>query len=213
MKNIFYLLGITLFIQSCAPGISQYQTAKTLGLGNSAHTLSLELDNDDASFGTAPGDPLDVNLSYRYQRGITEKRDFGVGIGLTLQGFIGIGINSKHQLIQDKLSLNIPLVLKGVGGTRIETTPTLLYTYNPDKNIKNTICIQYIAFYDNLEEENNNFMFTAPNRAIYLAHNWMIKSNYINFFPEVGVVIQNDGYSPFYNLKIGIGATLNRNKN
>jgi len=41
----------------------------------------------------------------------------------------------------------------------------------------------------------------------------MIKSKYVNFFPEVGVVIQNDGYSPFYNLKIGIGATLNRNKN
>lgn len=212
MKNIFYFLGITFFIQSCAPGISQYQNAEILGPGNSAHTLSLELDNDDASFGTAPGDPLDVNLSYRYQIGVTEKSDFGFGAGLTLQGFIGIGINSKYQLIQDKLSLNIPIVLKGVGGTRIETNPTLLYTYNPDKNIKNTICIQYIAFYDNLEEENNNFMVTAPTSAIYLAHNWVIKSNYVNLFPELGLVIQNDGYSSFYNLKIGLGATINRKR-
>lgn len=211
MKNIFYLLVITLFIQSCAPGISQYQTAETLGLENSAHTLSLELDNDDASFGTAPGDPLDVNLSYRYQRGITEKRDFGVGIGLTLQGFIGIGINSKHQLIQDKLSLNIPLVLKGVGGTRFETTPTLLYTYNTEDNVKNTVCIQYIAYYDDLQEDENS-IFTAPTSAFYLAHNWMLKSKYVNFFPEVGVVIRNNGYAPFYNLKIGLGATLNREK-
>ena len=55
-------------------------------------------------------------------------------------------------------------------------------------------------------------MVTAPTSAIYLAHNWVIKSNYVNLFPELGLVIQNDGYSSFYNLKIGLGATINRKR-
>ena len=69
MKNLFNLISILVILQSCAPSLTQYQTASTLGENKNSHTLAIE--GDFAS--------EEAILSYRFLRGTNEKTDLGLG--------------------------------------------------------------------------------------------------------------------------------------
>tara|TARA_Y100001968_G_scaffold302724_1_gene316281 strand:- start:150 stop:395 length:246 start_codon:yes stop_codon:yes gene_type:complete len=67
IKSLFNLFSILLILQSCAPSLTQYQTASTLGENQNSHTLAVE------------GGAEEAILSYRFLRGINEDTDFGLG--------------------------------------------------------------------------------------------------------------------------------------
>ncbi len=179
MKNLFNLFLILLILQSCAPSLTQYQTASTLGENKTSYTLAVEADiiHEEAI------------LSYRFIRGINEDTDFGIGFGISNYSHIGVGINVKKSLIKDKLALNIPIVAKGIGNTRFDFTPTLLYTFNPgNQKVKNTLSLQSISYYSDGEFETG---------AIYLSHNWELNLKKIFIYPEIGLEFYDSVYPKF----------------
>ena len=185
MKNLFNLISILVILQSCAPSLTQYQTASTLGENKNSHTLAIE--GDFAS--------EEAILSYRFLHGTNEKTDLGLGLGISNYRHIGVGINLKKSLIKDKLALNIPIVLKGIGYTRFDFTPTLLYTFNPEnKKVKNTLSLQSISYYDGEFETG----------AVYLSHNWQINLKHLLIYPEIGIEYYNYSFYP----KVGFAFTF-----
>ena len=176
MKNLFNLISILVILQSCAPSLTQYQTASTLGENKNSYTLAVEGGSEEAI------------LSYRFLRGINEDTDFGLGFGISHYGHLGVGVNVKTSLIKDKLALNIPIVAKGISYTRFDFTPTLLYTFNPkNKKVKNTLSLQSISYYDGEFETG----------AVYLSHNWELNLKKIFIYPEIGVEYYNSFYPKF----------------
>lgn len=176
IKSLFNLFSILLILQSCAPSLTQYQTASTLGENQNSHTLAVEGGGEEAI------------LSYRFLRGINEDTDFGLGFGISHYGHVGVGLNVKKTLIKDKLALNIPIVLKGIGGTRFDFTPTLLYTINPgNQKVKNTLSLQSISYYDGEFETG----------AVYLSHNWQLNLKKLYIYPEIGIEFYDSFYPKF----------------
>tara|TARA_B100001287_G_scaffold254930_1_gene238696 strand:+ start:740 stop:1300 length:561 start_codon:yes stop_codon:yes gene_type:complete len=168
MKNIFYSIFTLIILQSCSPSLTQYQTASTLGENKRSHSLATEIATN----------PEEGIISYRYQKGVAENTDIGLGFGISHHGHVGVGLNLKTALIKDKMALNLPIVVKGIGGTRYDFTPTILYTYNANnEKVKNTISLQFISYYS--DEIKTGYL--------YLSHNWQIRVKKIFICPEFGL--------------------------
>lgn len=207
-------------MQSCVSSLSQYQSAKTLGNGNSSNTIILENAFDKNS---GPGE--EIMLSYVYSRGIYEELDFGIGSGLSTGLTWGIGTYLKKALVPDKLSFNFPLVYKATGWDgisenfvegmtgnsvsinfdRIEFSPTLLYTYNSKSKIKNTINFQLI-FEKFTEDGYDNEDIQS---SYYISHNWELNTNKFYFYPEIGIQNYGIGTDEFI-MKFGLGISYKR---
>ena len=196
MKNIFVLLAIAFIMQSCVSSLSQYQGAKTLGQGNISNTLV-----GQNTFNESDNETI---LAYVYSRGISNKTDLGFGLGIARRGY-GFGTNIKRAIIEDRLSLNLPLVYKQTiyDDSRIEVSPSLLFTYNPQKKIKNTLNFQLIFekyLYPDISGTESSF---------YLSHNWEFNKNKFYFYPEIG--LQNYGIGTDNVLiKFGLGFSYKR---
>ena len=176
MKSLFNLFSILLILQSCAPSLTQYQTASTLGENQKSYTLAVEGGSEEAI------------LSYRFLRGINKDTDFGLGFGINHYRHVGVGLNVKKSLIKDKLALNIPIVVKGIGDTRFDFTPTILYTINPgNQKVKNTLSLQSISYYDGEFETG----------AVYLSHNWQLNLKKLFIYPEIGIEFYDSFYPKF----------------
>tara|TARA_S200000501_G_C20600330_1_gene645625 strand:+ start:169 stop:765 length:597 start_codon:yes stop_codon:yes gene_type:complete len=196
MKNIFVILAIAFIMQSCVSSLSQYQGAKTLGQGNISNTLV-----GQNTFNESGNETM---LAYVYSRGINNKTDLGFGFGIARRGY-GFGTNIKRAIIEDRLSLNLPLVYKQTiyDDSRIEVSPSLLFTYNPQKKIKNTLNFQLIFekyLYPDIPGTESSF---------YLSHNWEFNKNKFYFYPEIG--LQNYGIGTDNVLiKFGLGFSYKR---
>ena len=186
MKNIFYSIFILIVLQSCSPSLTQYQTASTLGENKRSHSLATEIATN----------PEEGIISYRYQKGVTENTDIGLGFGISHLSHVGVGLNLKTALITDKIALNFPVVVKGIGGTRYDFTPTILYTYNANNDkVKNTISLQFISYYSDELDIGD----------LYLSHNWQIRVKKIFICPEIGLDYQGS-FAP----KFGIAFTYKK---
>lgn len=171
MKYIYYSIFILIILQSCSPSLTQYQTASTLGENKSSHILATEIATN----------PEEAIFSYRYQKGVSEVTDIGLGFGVSHHSHVGVGLNLKTALIKDKVAINFPVVVKGIGETRYDFTPTILYTYNPNnKKVKNTFSLQFISYYSDVLETGD----------LYLSHNWQISFKKIYICPEIGLDYQ-----------------------
>ena len=198
MKKIFYITTVALLMQSCVSSLSQYQTAKTLGQGNNSSTLILQ---NTSEAQTAPNN--ETIIAYVYSRGISDKTDLSLGFGAARRG-IGVGTSFKRAIIEDRLSFNLPLVYKETiyEFARFEVSPSLLFTYNPEKRIKNTLNFQLI-FEKYLDAD-------LTESSFYLSHNWEFNKNKFYFYPEIG--LQNYGIGTTNNIliKFGLGFSYKR---
>ena len=191
MKKIFYITTISLLMQSCVSSLSQYQTAKTLGHGNSSSTLVFQNTSE-----AQPAPNNETMIAYVYSRGINDKTDLALGFGAARRG-IGVGTSFKRAIIEDRLSFNLPLVYKETiyDLARFEVSPSLLFTYNPEKRIKNTLNFQLI-FEKYLDAD-------LTESSFYLSHNWEFNKNKFYFYPEIG--LQNYGIGTTNNILIKFG--------
>lgn len=206
MKRLVLLFSIILIFQSCAPNLSQYQTATTLGEGNKSNTFILEHTFD------TPGDPIDVSVGYMHTNGVSNDLDFGFGFGLNNYLNIAGGLHVKRSIVKDKIAINFPILFKYIDESfnflnlieyndnnkiRIDITPTMLYTYNSNnKSIKSTFNLQYVIQISDFDIFNN---------AIYLSHNWEIKAKKLYIYPEIGIQMTHN-QDPI--MKAGIGFSL-----
>ena len=173
---------ILIILQSCSPSLTQYQTASTLGENKRIHSLATEIATN----------PEEGIISYRYQKGVAENTDIGLGFGISHHSHVGVGLNLKTAIIKDKIALNFPIVVKGIGGARYDFTPTILYTYNANnEKVKNTISLQFIYYYsDDLETGD-----------LYLSHNWQISFKKIYICPEIGLDYQGS-FAPKFGIAL-----------
>ena len=206
MKRLVLISGIAIILQSCAPSLSQYQTAATLGEGNKSNTIILEHTFEE------PGNPIDISIGYMHTNGVINDLDFGFGFGLNNHLNIAGGFHVKRSIVKDKIAINFPILFKRIDESfnlfdvieyndddmiRVDFTPTMLYTYNSNnKSVKNTFNLQYVIQISS---------FNVFNNAIYLSHNWEIRIKYIYIYPEIGIQMTNDQY-PI--MKAGIGFSL-----
>ena len=118
----------------------------------------------------------------------------------------------KRSIVKDKFAINFPVLFKRIDETfnllgvieyndedniRVDITPTILYTYNSNnKSVKNTFNLQYVIQIS---------AFDVFNNAIYLSHNWEIKTKKLYIYPEIGIQMTND-QDPI--MKAGIGFSL-----
>ena len=196
MKRLVLPLGVALIFQSCAPSLSQYQTAATLGEGNKSSTLILEHTFDAAS-GPRQGS-VDLGLGYMHTNGVTNNLDCGYGFGLNDHLHIAGGFHLKRSILKDKVSINFPVLSKYIDESlRADITPTLLYTYQSNNKFASTINLQYII---------QLFAFDVFDNAIYLSHNWEIKSKSLYIYPEIGMQIGSGGDD--FLMKYGLGFSL-----
>ena len=222
MKKIYFIVGIAFLMQSCVSSLSQYQTAKTLGQGNMSRTLTIE--NAFAAESGPGSEASETAIAYLYSRGINDKTDLGFGIGYAL-GVVGFGTNFKRAIKEDRLSFNLPIVYKDIlwddiledisedisGNSsnfvfdRIEFSPTLLFTYNPKKRIKNTLNFQLI-----FEKYFESDVPAPPNQSsFYISHNWEFNKNKFYFYPEIGLQNYGIGTDDFL-IKFGLGFSYKR---
>ena len=208
MKQFVLLLCITLIFQSCAPSLSQYQTAATLGEGNKSNTFILE-HTFDAESGPGRDGSMDVSVGYIHTNGLTNNLDFGYGFGLNNFLNIAGGFHVKRSILKDKASINFPVLFKYIDESfnfldlveynddnkiRVDVTPTVLYTYNSNnKSVKSTFNLQYLIQISDFDIFNN---------SIYVSHNWEIKAKKLYIYPEIGIQTTDD--SEFL-MKAGIG--------
>ena len=206
MKRLVLISGIVIILQSCAPSLSQYQTAATLGEGNNSNSIILEHTFENLS------NPIDLSVGYMHTNGVSNDLDLGFGFGLNNHLNIAGGFHVKRSIVKDKFSINFPVLFKRIDETfnllgvieyndedniRVDITPTMLYTYNSNnKSVKNTFNLQYVIQIS---------AFDVFNNAIYLSHNWEIKTKKLYIYPEIGIQMTND-QDPI--MKAGIGFSL-----
>ena len=94
-----------IILQSCSPSLTQYQTASTLGENKSSHILATEI-----------AQTLNIYFLLSSER-CFEITDIGLGFGVSHHAHVGVGLNLKQALIKDKVFINFPVVVKGIGET------------------------------------------------------------------------------------------------
>ena len=203
MKRLVLISGIAIILQSCAPSLSQYQTAATLGEGNKSNTIILEHTGENLV------NPIDLSVGYMHTNGVSNDLDFGFGFGLNNHLNIAGGFHVKRSIVKDKIAINFPVLFKRIDESfnlldvieyndddmiRVDITPTMLYTYNSNnKSVKSTFNLQYLIQISDFDIFNN---------SIYVSHNWEIKAKKLYIYPEIGIQTTDD--SEFL-MKAGIG--------
>ena len=203
MKRLVLISGIAIILQSCAPSLSQYQTAATLGEGNKSNTIILEHTGENLV------NLIDLSVGYMHTNGVSNDLDFGFGFGLNNHLNIAGGFHVKRSIVKDKIAINFPVLFKRIDESfnlldvieyndddmiRVDITPTMLYTYNSNnKSVKSTFNLQYLIQISDFDIFNN---------SIYVSHNWEIKAKKLYIYPEIGIQTTDD--SEFL-MKAGIG--------
>jgi len=187
MKQLGKIVFLLTLVSSCAPVLSDLQSARHLEKGQLEVTPSLSYmnwsSNDEINqfhLGSQGGygitDRLEVRLRYEY---ISAKLDFFGDGTLERTSAHAIGFGTKYSIIRDRLSVYLPIGF-GLGDDIVtsdtwQMQPTLLFTHRFNQKIEITPSFKYVNTFSNTQD------FIALNVGLGLSTNldkWVIRPEY-----------------------------------